>query len=176
MAPKSKFMITPRTKVGELLDNYPELEAKLIELAPTFRKLKNPILKKTIARITSLQQAAIVGNVPLSTMINELRREAGQDEISIDTDSSENILTGTPGWYDKNKVTISFDACPVIERGESPVALIFKKIENLGKGEIFELITPFVPAPVIDKLKEKGYNAWFTKAKNVVKTYFYKQD
>ncbi len=174
MESKKKLIITPKTKVGELLDNYPDLEATLMELAPPFRKLKNPVLKKTIARITSLQQAAIVGNIPLSTLINKLRMKAGQDEMLTDMDITNNLNTHVPGWYDKNRITHSFDASPIIERGESPIGIIFKKTENLKRGEIFELITPFVPAPVIDKLKERGFHAWHTGTNNKVKTYFFK--
>lgn len=70
-----KLDITPQTLIGDLLKNYPQLEDTLIEIAPVFRKLKNPILRKTVARVTTLKQAAVVGNVSLSTMINELRKK-----------------------------------------------------------------------------------------------------
>ena len=40
------LIISPQTKVGELLDAYPELEKVLFELSPAFSKLKNPILRK----------------------------------------------------------------------------------------------------------------------------------
>ncbi|HOK52235.1 MAG TPA: DUF1858 domain-containing protein [Bacteroidales bacterium] len=41
--------ITPQTKVGELLEAYPQLEAKLLELSPKFGHLKNPVLRRTVA-------------------------------------------------------------------------------------------------------------------------------
>ena len=70
-------LITPETKVGALLDAYPELEAVLIELAPPFRKLKNPVLRRTVARLTSLAQAAKVGRlfVTLTGNKNVIRAE-----------------------------------------------------------------------------------------------------
>ena len=52
------LVITPKTKVMQLLDAYPALESLLIETIPAFEKLRNPVLRKTVARITSLQQAA----------------------------------------------------------------------------------------------------------------------
>ncbi|MCU0409486.1 MAG: DUF1858 domain-containing protein, partial [Bacteroidales bacterium] len=58
-----KLTISPRTKVGELLEAYPKLEAKLIETAPVFSKLKNPVLRKTITKVTSLKKAALVANI-----------------------------------------------------------------------------------------------------------------
>ena len=34
------LLITPQTKVGELLETYPELEEVLVALAPPFKKLR----------------------------------------------------------------------------------------------------------------------------------------
>ena len=85
-----KFEITPETKVGELLNNYPQLEDTLITIAPVLKKLKNPVLRRTVAKVTSLRQAAKVGNVPLADMINRLRKEAwlsGEIEITQDDQS-----------------------------------------------------------------------------------------
>ena len=56
--------ITPQTKVGELLTAYPELEDLLIEIAPAFKKLRKPVLRRTVAKVTSLAQAARVGRWP----------------------------------------------------------------------------------------------------------------
>ena len=44
------LIITPRTKVYELLQAYPELEDLLIELAPVFKKLKNPVFAGQLPR------------------------------------------------------------------------------------------------------------------------------
>ncbi|MDD4434532.1 MAG: DUF1858 domain-containing protein, partial [Parabacteroides sp.] len=48
-------------KVAELLNDYPEIEDTLLSLSPAFAKLRNPVLRKTVARVTTLQQAAKVG-------------------------------------------------------------------------------------------------------------------
>jgi len=69
--------ITPQMKVGQLLDAYPELEDVLIGIAPEFARLRNPVLRQTVARVTSLQQAAQVGGVGLGDLIARLRAAAG---------------------------------------------------------------------------------------------------
>jgi hypothetical protein len=52
--------LTPETQVGALLEAYPELEARRIELASAFEKLKNPVLRRTVARVATIAQAACV--------------------------------------------------------------------------------------------------------------------
>ena len=68
-----RFAITPETKVATLLECFPELEEVLIGLAPPFKKLRNPVLRKSVAKVASLRQAAAVGRVPIEQMINLLR-------------------------------------------------------------------------------------------------------
>ena len=82
---KSDFRITPETKIAALLERYPELEKTLLEMAPEFKKLRNPVLKKTIAKVTSLRQASTIAKIPLADMINKLRSEVGiQEEFMTD--------------------------------------------------------------------------------------------
>ncbi len=38
------FSITEATRIAPLLDAFPQLEDTLIEMAPPFRKLRNPLL------------------------------------------------------------------------------------------------------------------------------------
>lgn len=47
--------ITPSTTVYAILDSYPELEEVLIGMAPAFKKLKNPILRNTVAKVATLK-------------------------------------------------------------------------------------------------------------------------
>ena len=45
------MLVNPETKIGPLLDEHPELEAVLVGLSPEFKRLQNPILRKTVARV-----------------------------------------------------------------------------------------------------------------------------
>jgi hypothetical protein len=70
------FQIQPSTKIAQLLDAYPELEEVLIEMAPPFKKLRNPILRKSVAKVATLQQAAIVGRLDPSAMITSCAKQS----------------------------------------------------------------------------------------------------
>lgn len=169
----SKLIISPKTKVGELLDAYPQLERVLLELSPSFAKLKNPVLRKTVARIASLQQAAIVGGLKVDDLVNRLRKEVGQDEI-FGEDANSYASASPPKWFSPEKVVHRFDASPVINAGESPMADILSQVNKLQPGEILELKTPFVPAPIIDMLKGKGFTSFTLSEGEEIVTYFVK--
>jgi uncharacterized protein (DUF2249 family) len=169
--PDSKIDITPDTKVGALLDAYPELEEKLIELAPAFGKLRNPILRKTVGKVATLRQAAQVGGVSLGTIITTLRREAGLESTAT-ADGESTGGTAQPTWFSREKIAQSFDARPMLESGQHPITVVMKHLDELPTGGIYELITPFVPAPLLDMAAKKGFESWsVTEGTDCVKSY-----
>ncbi|HJZ98426.1 MAG TPA: DUF1858 domain-containing protein, partial [Candidatus Solibacter sp.] len=68
--------IEPGTRIGSLLDAYPELEEVLIGMAATFEKLRNPVLRKTVGKVATLEQAAKIGGVGLRELVSRLREAA----------------------------------------------------------------------------------------------------
>ena len=168
-----KLIITPKTKVLQLLEAYPQLEDVLIEYAPAFKKLKNPILRNTVAKIATLQHAASVGNVKLEDLINRLRKEVGQD---LFTDSSNvHYITEKPAWFDKNLIYKELDAKPMLAAGEQPVNMVLSDLNAMKQGSIYKLSAPFLPAPLIDKGTSLGLSHWLIKEKEEsFIVYFYK--
>ena len=92
--------VNPKTKVGELLDAYPEAEALLISLAPKFKALRNPVLRRTVAKVTSLEQAARVGGMSVKELVSALRDGLGVagDDIA---DGVDQITGDSPAWLDE---------------------------------------------------------------------------
>lgn len=154
------LLITPQTKIADLLKAFPQLEEVLMEIAPAFKKLRNPVLRKTVARVTSLSQAARVGGVPVVELIQRLRREAGQPEFVDHRPRDAAPDREPPAWFAEERVVKRLDARPMIESGEQPIGVVLRDLDGLGKSEIYELITPFEPAPLIDKAKLRGLAVW----------------
>ncbi len=175
MGKQQAFLITPKTRVGELLDTYPELEPILMELAPAFKKLQNPVLRRTVGKVATLQQAAALGKVSLSEIINTLRMEVGQ-ALFDETGMASNIIEDEPDWFNDEKITVRFDATPVINAGQNPMQDILKNLDKISREEIFLLITPFIPAPIIEIIGKKGYTHYCLKIDDVVfHTYFFQK-
>ena len=167
------LIITPKTKVLQLIEQYPQLEDILIEYAPAFKKLKNPVLRKTVARVATLQQAASIGNVKVEDLINRLREEVGQDLLQDSEDVSYNVKR--PEWFDEEKIDAELDAGEMLEEGEQPVNQVITDLKKLPSGKIYKLKAPFVPAPIIDKATSLGFEHWVDKkSTDKVEVYFFK--
>jgi len=158
-----KLIITPKTKIYDLLEAYPQLEDTLIASAPEFRKLKNPILRKTITRITNIGQAATIGGLHVEELVNRLRGEVGQGHIEQLASTGIKYTTIRPGWFKKEAVITTLDIREMLNRDEQPVHEVLAAIKKLGANEILEIIAPFIPAPLLDKTISLGYKHWLDR-------------
>ncbi len=166
--------IIPSLTVHALLEAYPELEEVLIGIAPPFKKLKNPFLRKSVAKVATLKHIASVGGVPLDELIAKIREAVGQPE-STDSYEDQDYFGEQPDWFSPDKVTLSLDEDKVENRDKMTLVIILKEAKNVKKGEIIELVTSFLPAPGIDILKSKGYSVWTRKeSDDLIRSYFLK--
>ncbi len=168
-----ELIITPKIKVLQLIETYPRLEEVLIEYVPAFKKLRNPVLRKTVARITTLQQAASIGNVKVEDLINRLRKEVNQDLFTKSSDSNYYFLK--PLWFNENIITNEFDVREMLAAGEHPVNQVISDLMKMPEGAIYKLIAPFLPAPLIDKAGSLQLQHWILKESDeLFVVYFYK--
>jgi uncharacterized protein (DUF2249 family) len=178
---EQKLTITPKTKILDLITDYPELEEILFDISPAFKQLKNPILRRTVARVTTIQQAALVGNIKVEDLVNKLRIASGTsgipDSSADGPDQSPSSVTRPnyveadnnppgqkiPAWFSKDKVTVQLDAREMLNRGEHPVGQVLADLHKLPEAEIYLLIAPFYPAPLIDKATGIGFEYYVTE-------------
>lgn len=166
--------ITPETKIGPLLEAHPTLEDVLLDMSPHFAKLKNPVLRKTVATIASLRQVAEIGGVPLAEMINRLRAALGIADSFAETGPAPG--TGSddaPSWVRSCTHSSTYDARADLEAGLHPAQRVLNDLQKLNANEMYVLVTPFTPAPLIDLARGKGFTAWsVNETSGLVRTFF----
>jgi hypothetical protein len=156
-----------------MLERHPQLEDVLIETVPPFAKLRNSVLRKTVAKVTTLRQAAAVGGVELSELLSILRKAVGE-QSPVDLEASGgHERSEPPEWFTPDRVAQSLDARPMLDAGRQPMSDVMTNLKSLKDGEIYELITPFVPAPLIEMAQSQGFTTWWIrKEEDVIRTYF----
>ncbi len=172
---KNDLEITPSVTVHDLLEAYPELEEVLIGIAPPFRKLKNPLLRKSVAKVATIKHISAVGGVELNELLNKIRAAVGQPDIT-DLYADVEYFSEQPEWFSTAKIVLSLDESKVADKNKMTLVVILEQAKNVKEGEIIELVTSFLPAPGIDTMKAKGYSVWTKKAGDgLIKTYFLKE-
>lgn len=155
-----------------MLDRYPQLEDVLIGLAPPFKKLKNPLLRKGVSKVASLEHAAAVGGMSVGELVNKLRAAVGQGAAAPeDFPGAVSHFSDEPDWFDAAKIVASIDE-RAADPDKMPIASVLQAAARLHSTDIIELITTFVPAPGIDILKRKGFLVWSVREDGkLVRTY-----
>lgn len=175
MPERATVNITPDSKINELLERWPELEAVLVDLSPHFQALANPVLRRTVAKVATLRQVSTVSGVPLGVLVEKLRAGAGLSPMEV-ADGADGAPTERPAWAVEGSVTRTLDARAAIESGEHPMHQVMADLAKLGDGQVYELVTPFVPAPLLDLARGKGYESYsVTEAPGLVRSYFRKE-
>jgi hypothetical protein len=162
--------ITPHTRIGALLEAHPELEAVLVAAAPAFEKLKNPVLRATVAKIATLEQAARIGGLPLPELVGLLRRElsmdpgtrmrvpGGQAGPEAAEAGASQVLEAWPAWVRAEEVAVTLDAAAILEAGGHPLAAVQQAL-RAHPGAIVLLRSDFEPAPLLAEVRQRGLEA-----------------
>lgn len=162
----------PETKLAAVLARWPELRDVLVALSPWYRALENPFLRSTFGRVATLRQVARAGGVPLDVLVRRLRAGAGLPE-SPERLEPEPARPARPDWATSAAVTGRRDARPDVAAGVHPLPIVVHELEGLPAGAVFELLTPFVPAPLLDLARRKGFESYpEVVAEGMVRTYF----
>ena len=66
--------IGPKTRINDLLRDHPHLLEVLVARSPAFAKLRNPLLRKTMGKVATLENAAAIAGIPVDDLVRTLRQ------------------------------------------------------------------------------------------------------
>jgi hypothetical protein len=149
--------ITRRSKLLDVLKSYPFLEEQIIEIAPPFKNLRNPVLRRTVGQLATIEKVAQIGNVDVVDLVNSLRRAAGQSEVTehASTVSAPAPSASDPDWI-QGKPRFVVDGTELLNEGEVPLEHVNALLSQLSGEEYVLLVTDFEPGPIIDAMHKQG--------------------
>jgi hypothetical protein len=166
--------ITLDTKIADLLNSREDMKDILIAINPKFKKLNNPVLRRTLAKVASVKQAAVVGGMDATDLLNQLRIAVGQEPIETEGIKSDMPHDGpAPQWVGQTPKA-TFDGNAMLDREENPLAIITQTMKELQSGDSVALTVDFRPEPLIDAFREKGYDVYTREEDGIFTTFIRK--
>jgi len=95
-------------------------------------------------------------------------------ERNYKSDNTDHETMNSPHWLDKSRIKITLDARPLLAQGIHPLEKVQQETATLQAGEIYEIITPFPPMPMIEKLEAAGFASHSEQVEGMFHTYFKK--
>lgn len=173
------MIINERTKIAQLLKHHPDALETIVSIAPDFKKLRNPILRKLMAGRTTIAMASKIGGCKPEDFFNALA------PLGFEADSKKTVSEATPENkplpdYLKtlpSQQLVNFDVRAMLASGEDPLKSIQQKVNALKEGQALVIINNFEPVPLIKLLERQGFQAYvrFVDAETI-ETYFYKEN
>ncbi len=181
----SQLPVRPDQKISTVLKEHPELLDVFVAQSPAFSRLKNPLMRRTFARMVTVSQAAGVAGVPPANLLIALNGAVGvaldpaelavalgakDAAVSAPTPVLGAILGGAPpgpvgsdrppAWLGQAAVVADLDAREMQHRGEDPFFVIQDTARTVLPGQAFRLRNTFQPFPLYGVLGAKGFAYW----------------
>lgn len=149
--------VTADTTIARALAADPGLVERLAAYHPAFKKLKSPLLRRTMARIATFADAARVAGVPLAALLDVANGAA--PPARTPEEKGEAATAAAPDWVRglDPGAAARLDVRPILGAGEDPFARIMAVVAKLAPGGVLVLEAPFDPAPLRRVLARKGY-------------------
>jgi len=130
-----------------------------VKINPKFKKLNNPVLRRTLAKIAGVRQAAIVGGMDPMDLLNQLRVAVGQTAVEYSDTNEETSPLEVPTWITKEpKETL--DANVLLDADDNPLAKAYNSLKQLNEGDILTITADFQPEPLIEEFEKAGHKVY----------------
>jgi hypothetical protein len=149
--------ITSHSKLFDVLEAYPELEAQIVNIAPPFQNLKNPVLRRTVGRLSTIEKVAQIGGMNVGQLVNTLRRAVGQAELATEPIFAVEIPQSAddPDWI-SGEPQFTLNGTEMLQRGEVPLGQVNELLKQLEAGRYILLVTNFKPTPIHDAVQKQN--------------------
>lgn len=146
-------------KVSDVLARDESLVDVFVRYAPHFEKLRNRTLRRVMARLVTIEQAARIANVPAKQLVRDLNVALGlagtpdagapEDEASASGEVALQHPASAP--------VVELDVREDLRAGREPFSGIMAAVAKLADGEVLRLRTIFEPAPLFGVLAKRGF-------------------
>lgn len=154
--------ITKDTKISKILKENPEAIEVIARINANFKKLQNPILRRSLATRVSVEDAARIGKVSINAFLKALEKIGFEvDLVPEHYKESRNLDILPPDFSHKDIVTL--DVRPIIAEGKDPFGYINKVAKTIKPDQVLLIINDFEPIPLIEYLIGKNFVHWMTQ-------------
>ena len=154
--------LTP-VQASDKLQGLFERDERLIDVvashSPQLAKLRNSPMRRIMARVTTVAQAARLCHVPAETLVRELNGVLGLEVApggTVAADAAE-PPTDDPSSLPSFASAVELDVRDELSKGGEPFSRIMAAVAVLGEGEVLHLRAPFEPVPLFGVMEKRGF-------------------
>jgi uncharacterized protein (DUF2249 family) len=161
-------VIRATDRVADVLASDPALIEVFIAVSPAFARLRNAAMRRVMARLVTVEQAARIGGVDSADLISKLNR-AGTTATAQEEMTMQDATNTTAASAASRPAELSdLDARNVKELnvrqdlwgGREPFSRIMAARAELGQDQVLKLRAIFEPVPLYGVFAKQGFTSW----------------
>lgn len=155
-------MIRADDRVEAVLARDPALLEVFVSVSSAFAMLRNPVARKTMARLVTIEQAARVAGIEASVLLERLNAAmAGKAPAAAPPPSPKAaaapVEAAPPGLLETpESLLVDLDVREDLRAGREPFRQILQAAIGLQPGQVLRLRAIFEPAPLYAVLGKQG--------------------
>lgn len=165
-------MIRGTDRVAAVLARDERLIEVFIRVSPHFERLRSAAMRKTMAKLVTVEQAARIGGVDPALLIAELNRALGAEvadergEEAVAAPGEEVVVEGgSQGLPAALRALpperiVDLDVRDDLRAGREPFSRIMATRKALPPGGVLRLRAIFEPVPLYAVMGKQGFNHW----------------
>ena len=154
--------IAPSDRVSDVLARDESLVEVFARAAPHFAKLRSRTLRRVMARLVTVEQAAQMAGVSVDGLVGTLNAALGIESAPVSTSTPS--PTATPPARPERASAVPAHARVVevdvrddLRAGREPFSRIMAAVGTLGSNEVLHLRAIFEPVPLYAVLQKRGF-------------------
>lgn len=158
MKMESATPVRASDRVSDVLVRDESLLEVFVGYAPHFAKLRNRTMRRVMARLVTVEQAARMAGVGVEGLLTALNHALG---ISVEDAPAEAPAAPADGRapahrpLDANEVVV--DVREDLRAGREPFSVIMRAVGALHRDDVLRLRTTFEPVPLFHVLGKRGF-------------------
>jgi uncharacterized protein (DUF2249 family) len=153
--------VAPTDRVSDVLARDEALVEVFVRHAEHFQKLRNVMMRRVMARLVTVEQAARIANVPVHALVRDLN-EALHIDAAQSTEATGRESVASVDEDAARRPTslreVELDVRADMQTGREPFSRIMAAVAALGTDELLHLRTIFEPVPLFELLEKRGFD------------------
>jgi len=159
MTARAAAPVAPTDRVSEVLARDEALVNVFVRHASHFEKLRKPMMRRVMARLVTVEQAARIAGVPVDALVRDLN-EALHIDTSAAAVTRENASGDCSDEASEHRPSlreVELDVREDMRTGREPFSRIMAEVARLRPDELLHLRTIFEPVPLFGLLEKRGF-------------------
>jgi len=160
--PASARPIDPADRVLDVLARDERLVDVFVQHAPHFEKLRNPAVRRVMARLVTVEQAARMAGVSADILLRDLNvalfGTAAASMGSVRPRRAGASTVPTAATRPAALPVVELDVRDDMRVGREPFSRIQAAVSALEDGQVLRLRTVFEPVPLFEVLSKRGFS------------------